>query len=254
MNILWVFAHPDALSLNGALRDTALAELGKAGHRVEQSDLYRMNWNPVVGAGDYDHDPVGRLHVATASSTALRRGTLAKDIVTEQAKLRWADAVVLQFPLWWFSMPAILKGWVDRVFVEGFGYGVRSEVGATRRYGDGLMSGKRALIVTSMGGSEHTVSTRGINGSLEELLFPIHHGIFWYTGMSALPPVLVASADRMTPKAYREAVDGLTDRLSTLFTDSPIAFRSQSGGNYDEHFVLRSDLAPDEFGVRVHVG
>lgn len=252
MNILWVFAHPDHRSLNGSLRDTALKSLAESGHTVEESDLYRMCWNPVVDSDDYGHDPADRLHVATASSRALRTGTLAEDIVAEQEKLRRADAVVLQFPLWWFSMPAILKGWVDRVFVEGFGYGIRGETGGTRRYGDGLMAGKRALIVTSMGGSEHTVSDRGINGSLEELLFPIQHGFFWYTGMSVLSPVLIPSADRITEQGYGIAESELTGRLDSLFTEEAIAFRHQKGGDYDEKFVLRPEVASGQSGLRVH--
>ncbi|KZF08551.1 MAG: NAD(P)H-dependent oxidoreductase [Rhodococcus sp. (in: high G+C Gram-positive bacteria)] len=257
MNILWVFAHPEPRSLNGSLRDAAATHLTSCGHTVEQSDLYRMGWNPVVDAADYGHDRTRRLHVATASSDALRNGTLAADIADEHEKLRHADAVVLQFPLWWFSMPAILKGWVDRVFVEGFGYGIRHDSGihasgGTRRYGDGLMAGRRALIVTSMGGSEHTVSGRGINGSLDELLFPIQHGLFWYTGMSVLPPVLVPSADRITAEGYAEAESLLHRRLDSLFTDAPVPFRQQNGGDYDERFVLRPEVSAGETGVRVH--
>lgn len=253
MNILWVFAHPDARSLNGSLRDAALKSLADRGHTVEQSDLYRMRWNPVVDADDYGHDRAERLHVAAASSNALRDGRLADDIAQEQQKLNRADAVVLQFPLWWFGMPAILKGWVDRVFIEGFGYGIRRETGGTRRYGDGLMAGTRAMIVTTMGGSEHTVSPRGINGSLDELLFPIQHGFFWYTGMSVLPPVLIPSADRMTATTYVAAENELAHRLSTLFTDDPILYRAQNDGSYDERFVLRPEHSPGESGLRVHV-
>ncbi|MDJ0395333.1 NAD(P)H-dependent oxidoreductase [Rhodococcus sp. G-MC3] len=252
MNILWVFAHPDQRSLNASLRSAAVETLTGEGHTVRQSDLYRMNWNPVVSADDYAHDHAERLYVATASSRALHTGTLAADIVAEQDKLDWADAVVLHFPLWWFSMPAILKGWVDRVFVEGFGYGIRSETGGSMRYGDGRMAGKRAMIVTSTGGSEHTVSERGINGALADLLFPIQHGIFWYTGMSVVHPVLIPSADRITPPGYEVAVKELTRRLGSLFTDDPIPFRRQNGGDYDEKFVLREEHSSGS-GVRVHV-
>lgn len=253
MKILWVFAHPDPRSLNGSLRNAALKHLVSSGHTVEESDLYRMGWNPVVGASDYGHDPADRLHVASASSAALQHGTLTPDIAVEQAKLRRADGVVLQFPLWWFSMPAILKGWVDRVFVEGFGYGIRNESNGTRRYGDGLMVGTRAMLVTSMGASGRTVSPRGINGSLNELLFPIQHGFLWYTGMSVLRPVLIPSADRITPELYAAEEANLTDRLDSLFTDDPISFRHQNGGDYDEEFVLRKQVSVGEAGLRIHV-
>ena len=105
MNILWVYAHSEAHSLNGSLRDAALKQLSADGHTVEQSDLYAMQWNPVVTAEDYAHGSRRRFHLAAASSTALATGTLAPEIAAEQEKLLRADVVVLQFPLWWFSMP-----------------------------------------------------------------------------------------------------------------------------------------------------
>ncbi|WP_415975788.1 NAD(P)H-dependent oxidoreductase [Rhodococcus sp. 077-4] len=252
MNILWVYAHPEPRSLNGSLRDAALVQLRSDGHTVEQSDLYAMQWNPVVQPVDYGHDPAERFKVATASSKALAAGMQTPDIVAEQQKLLRADAVVLQFPLWWFSMPAIMKGWVDRVFVEGFGYGIRRADGRSRRYGDGTLAGKRAMVVVSMGGSEHTVSPRGINGELDEMLYPIQHGILFYTGMSVLPPVLVASADRMTETDYPAAESELLQRVKGLPTDEPIPYRTQNGGDYDRQFVLRDDLAPEDTGVRIH--
>ncbi|OZF04225.1 flavodoxin family protein [Rhodococcus sp. 15-2388-1-1a] len=252
MNILWVHAHPDARSLNGSLRDAALDQLRADGHSVEQSDLYAMKWNPVVKPEDYDHDPTERFQVSNASRSALAAGTQAPEIAAEQQKLLRADAVVLQFPLWWFSMPAIMKGWVDRVFVEGFGYGIRRADGRTRRYGDGVLAGKRAMVVVSMGGSEHTVSARGINGDLHEMLYPIQHGILFYTGMSVLPPVLIASADRMTETDYAAAESELLQRVKGLPTDAPIPYRTQNGGAYDRRFVLRDNIEPEDTGIRVH--
>lgn len=252
MNILWVYAHPEARSLNSSLRHAALEQLRADGHTVEQSDLYAMQWNPVVTAEDYAHDSRQRFHVSTASSTALATGALAPEIVAEQQKLLRADAVVLQFPLWWFSMPAIMKGWVDRVFVEGFGYGIRKSDGSTRRFGDGMLAGKRAMVVFTMGGSEHSVSPRGINGDLNEMLYPIQHGILFYAGMSVLPPVLVASADRMTESDYAAAESELLQRVKGLHTEEPIGYRTQNGGDYDRRFVLRADLEADRTGMRVH--
>lgn len=252
MNILWVYAHPEPRSLNGSLRDAAMEQLRIDGHTVEQSDLYAMQWNPVVQPADYDHDSAERFKVATASSTALAAGTQTPDIVAEQQKLLRADAVVLQFPLWWFSMPAIMKGWVDRVFVEGFGYGIRRADGRSRRYGDGMLAGKRAMVVVSMGGSKHTVWPRGINGDLDEMLYPIQHGILFYTGMSVLPPVLVASADRMNETDYAAAESNLLQRVKGLPTDRPIPYRTQNGGDYDRRFVLRSTIDAENTGLRVH--
>lgn len=253
MNILWVFAHPEPRSLNGSLRDAAVAQLHGDGYGVEQSDLYAMQWNPVVAAADFGLLPGPRLRVADASRRAFDSGALPPDIATEQQKLRRADVVVLQFPLWWFSMPAILKGWVDRVFVEGFGYGIRGDDGRTRRFGDGMLAGKRAMVVVSMGGTEHTVSARGINGSLDELLYPIQHGILWYTAMSVLTPMLVAGADRVSTAEYEDTEAELLRRLKTIDSEDSIPYRIQNGGEYDAQFVLIDDVVPHLSGMRAHL-
>jgi NAD(P)H dehydrogenase (quinone) len=65
---------------------------------------------------------------------AFAQGTQSADIAAEQEKLLWADTVIFQFPLWWFSMPAIMKGWIDRVYAWGFAYGVGEH--SDRHWGD----------------------------------------------------------------------------------------------------------------------
>jgi NAD(P)H dehydrogenase (quinone) len=74
-------------------------------------------------------------------------------------KLLWADALILQFPLWWFAMPAILKGWVDRVFAYGFAYGVgeHSDRRWGDRYGEGTLAGKPAMPIVTAGGWRGTI-------------------------------------------------------------------------------------------------
>jgi NAD(P)H dehydrogenase (quinone) len=211
-----------------------------------------MCWKPVVDADDFGHDG-RRLLVAAASERAHTGGRLRADILAEQEKLRWADAVVLQFPLWWYGMPAILKGWFDRVFVKGFAYGVTGTSGRTRRYGDGLLRGKRAMVVVTAGAPESSLGPRGVNGYIDELLFPLQHGTLFYTGMSVLPPFLVPGADRLTPARYPDVAARLRQRLRELPTARPIPFRHQDGGDYGEDLVLRPDVAPGRSGLAAHV-
>ncbi|MEU4251850.1 NAD(P)H-dependent oxidoreductase [Amycolatopsis sp. NPDC026612] len=239
MNVLWVFAHPEPRSLSGALRDDGLRTLRALGHDVRESDLYAMKWNPVAGAATPARVPT--------------RGELSPDVVAEQDKLRWADAVVVQFPLWWYGQPAILKGWFDRVFVKGFGYGVRAEDGRTLRYGEGRLAGKRAMVVLTAGAREPAMGPRGVNGSLDEVLFPLHHGTLFYAGMSVLPPVAVYGADRVPDDRFAEARESLRERLRTLETAEPIPFRTQNGGDYDDDLVLRPDRAPGAAGLGIHL-
>ena len=254
MNVLWVFAHPEPRSLSGALRDDGLRTLRELGHDVRESDLYAMKWNPVVDAADFGAEADdGRLVVGATSARAHARGELSADIVAEQEKLAWADAVVVQFPLWWYSLPAILKGWFDRVFVKGFGYGVQAEDGRTLRYGEGRLAGKRAMVVLTAGAREPAMGPRGVNGSLNEVLFPLHHGTLFYAGMSVLPPVAVHGADRVSDDRFGEVREQLRERLRTLETDEPIPFRTQNGGDYDDDLVLRPDRAPGATGLAVHL-
>ncbi|MFD8283710.1 NAD(P)H-dependent oxidoreductase [Streptomyces solisilvae] len=252
MNVLWIFAHPEQRSLGGALRDEGLRALREAGHDHRLSDLYAMRWNPVVDGADFRHDEGERLIVGAASHRAYDAGTLSEDIRAEQEKIAWADALIVQFPLWWYGMPAILKGWFDRVFVKGLAYGVRGPDGRTLRYGDGKLAGKRAMVVLTAGAPEATMGPRGVNGEIDDLLFPLQHGTFWYSGMSVLPPYVVYGADRVPAEAYEAHAAALRKRLAALPTEEPIPFRRQNGGDYDERLVLRPDLLPGRTGLSVH--
>jgi NAD(P)H dehydrogenase (quinone) len=255
MKILWVFAHPDHRSLNGALLQEGLSALRAQGHDVRVSDLYAMRWKATVDADDYSHhEPGARLRVAPVSEVAQRGGTLSPDIEGEQRKLGWADAVVFQFPLWWYGMPAILKGWFDRVFVKGFAYGVRDPhcPGRTLRYGEGKLAGKRALTVVTAGSPPAPMGPRGVNGELDLVLFGLLHGTLWYAGMSVLPPFAVYGADRLPAPRFDTDAASLRERVLRMDEAEPLPYRRQNGGDYDDDLVLRPDLAPGATGLAVH--
>jgi NAD(P)H dehydrogenase (quinone) len=255
MNVLWVLAHPDDRSLNAALHRDGIAELTEQGHHVEVSDLYAMKWNPVVDRDDYGPDSDERLVVGSASKKALDEGTLSPDIRAEQDKLDRADLVVLQFPLWWFGMPAILKGWIDRVFIKGYAYSVPDpdRPGRSLRYGTGGLAGKRALAVVTVGADPDGYGSRGVNGALEDVLFPLLHGTFFYTGMSPLPPVAIYNANHLSAQEYQAAAAELRVRLRDAETAAPIPYRTQNGGDYDDRMVLRPDVAPGRTSLAAHL-
>ena len=257
MNVFIVHAHPEPRSLNGSLKTFMVDHLQRAGHAVEVSDIYAMNWKSELDATDFpDHAPGTRFDPTQASHRAHERGTQSADVAEEQRKLRWADVVILQFPMWWFSMPAMLKGWVDRVYAHGFAYGV-GEHSDTRwgdRYGEGAMAGKRAMLVVTTGGWASHYGARGINGPMEDLLFPIHHGILYYPGFDVLPPFLVYRTSKVDDAAYPRITEALGQRLDALATTTPIAYRRQNGGEYEiPAMTLRADFAPGGEGFGVHV-
>ncbi len=257
MNVLIVYAHPEPTSLNGSLKEFAVAHLSALGHQVQVSDLYAMRWKTTVDEADIIDRPTDRpFHASLDSKYAYTHGTQSPDIAAEQDKLRWADTVILQFPLWWFTMPAILKGWVDRVYAYGFAYGVgeHSKVRWGDRYGEGNMSGKRAMLMVTTGGWESHYSPRGINGHIDDVLFPIQHGVLFYPGFTVLPPFVIYQTSRMDEARYASIREALKERLDNLSLTPPIAFRPQNAGAYDfPAMTLRDDLAPDQTGHAIHV-
>lgn len=108
MRILLVYTHPVAESFTAAVRDAALAGLAEAGHEVRVTDLYAENFNPVMSREDrleYHDMTINTRHVAD-----------------HVANLRWAEGLVFVFPTWNNGLPAMLKGWFDRVWVHGVGF------------------------------------------------------------------------------------------------------------------------------------
>ncbi len=258
MKVLLVFAHPEPHSLNGALRDTAIRELKAQGHEVLVSDLYSISWKSEVDRADFPSlAPDGPFKAAAASKQAFVANTLTEDVRAEIDKLLWADTLILQFPLWWFTMPAILKGWVDRVYAYGFAYGVgeHSDQRWGDRYGEGNLAGKRAMLLVTTGGWEEHYSARGVNGPIDDLLFPINHGILYYPGYDVLPPFVVYRVDRLDEAGFEPIAERLRERMRTLATTPPIPYRRQNGGDYlIPSMQLRPDLGdPDASGFALHL-
>ena len=251
--VLIVYAHPDPTSFNGALKDVAVEQLRDLGHQVLLSDLYAMGWKTVFDGHDFlNRRDFARLSLIAESGHAYASGTQTPDVAAEQEKLAAADAVVFQFPLWWFSVPAILKGWVDRVFANGLAFGYRG-AGNVYRYGEGGLAGKRALLSTTVGGPAIDYSPRGINGPLDDLLFPITHGTLFFAGMDVLPTHAIYDVGRLGADAAEAAFLHWRSRLRRLFLDKPIAFRRQNAGDYPDRHVLGDGVAAGLTGFAAHI-
>lgn len=257
MHVLLVYAHPEPRSLNGSLKDFAVQRLERAGHTVQVSDLYAMQWKAALDAADNTaSQPGARLDPSLNSKQAFENGTQSLDIAHEQDKLRWADAVILQFPLWWFSMPAILKGWIERVYAYGFAYGVgeHSDTHWGDRYGEGMLAGKRAMLAVTTGGWESHYAPRGVNGAIDDLLFPIQHGILFYPGFDVLPPHVIYRTGKIDEHGFQQVSEAFGQRLDQLWTTDPIPYRRQNAGDYDiPALTLRQDLEPGRQGFDIHL-
>ena len=252
-NVLIVHAHPEPQSLTRALVRVSADTLRGAGHAVVESDLSAMGWRAVFDAADFPAraDP-RRLSFVSESAHAYASGQQSADVAVEQRKLLAADALILQFPFWWFGMPAILKGWIDRVWAYGLAYGYR-DAGNRYRYGEGAFRGKRALLCVTVGGPQADYAPRGINGTLDELLFPVTHGMLFFPGMDVLPTHAVYSADRLDEVAAADAFVAWRRRVLGLFEDAPIPFRAQNGGDYPDGHTLADNVAFGDSGFAAHV-
>ncbi|MFD0202440.1 MULTISPECIES: NAD(P)H-dependent oxidoreductase [Saccharothrix] len=249
--ILVVSAHPEPRSLNGALTSFAVEELRAAGHEVRVSDLYAMKWKAAIDADDFPADTGDRpLDVLAAHERATLAGRLTADVTAEQEKVRWSDAVILQFPMWWFSVPAILKGWLDRVFTNGFAHGPA----VPPPYSDkAAFGGRRALLSVTIGARETAFSERGAHGRLADVLFPLQHGVLWFTGLVPLEPFVVYKSVDVPAERFAAAREEYRRRLAGLFTDDPVPYRSLTT-DYGRDMRLLPDLEPEgTSGLDLHL-
>jgi len=140
VNHLVVVAHPRIKSFNRAVVDAYTAALKERNHRVECRDLYAAKFNPVLSARDL---------------AAIGQRKPAKDIREEQQAIRRADVMTLVSPLWWSGFPAMLKGYLDRVFCAGFAYVIKRD-----EYLPGL-TGKKGVIITTSGADTDELRSTG---------------------------------------------------------------------------------------------
>ena len=143
MRIHVIFAHPSATSFAGAVRDRVVRALRAQGHEVDELDLYAAGFDPVLTPAEWAAHVQGQANLAA--------------IGPEVERLRKADALVLVFPTWWFGMPAILKGWFDRVWAPGVAFHLPPGGGGLR---PGLTNIRHFAVVTTHGSPWWVIALR----------------------------------------------------------------------------------------------
>lgn len=218
MNILIVHAHPEPKSFTSALKNKAVQVLEALGHTVAVSDLHAMNFDPVARKTDFIEvaDPA-HFRYNREGGAALAKGTPADrfagfhpTLAAEMAKLDRAELVIFTAPVWWFSLPAILKGWVDKVFALNFAYG------HSATYETGLLKGKKALLALTSGGPSPWYTAEGVNGTIETNFYHLNHGVFWYCGMTVLEPFVAYGVGRASDVERELFLEAWRQRLETL--------------------------------------
>lgn len=217
--VLIVHAHPEPQSFTHAMCQQAIRTLTDGGAEVRVSDLYAMKWNPVASEADFlARDKPDYLVYALEQRQATKHGHLAADIQAELDKLLWCDLLILSFPIYWFSVPAILKGWIDRVLVSGVCYGGK------RFYDQGGLQGKRALVALTLGGREHMFGTDAIHGPIEDMLSPLLRGTLAYVGMDVLAPFVGWHVPYISEEARSDLLNQYDRRLRSLDAEAPMSF------------------------------
>ena len=244
MHALIVHSHPERRSFNATLKDIAVFTLRRLGHRVVVSDLYAEGFDPVEAPRHYEVRADSLRFSALAEQRhASRHGSLPADVRREIARLERADLVILQFPLWWHGQPAMLKGWFDRVFVNGGLYS------STMRYDCGHFRGKRALLSVTSGGPAEAFGPGGRGGDMAQLLWPIHYSLH-YMGFTVLPPFLAHGVqghgyayqdDDRFAEHLETTKTGWARRLEKLAQDDPLRF--PGWGDWDAAGRAKARLA-----------
>lgn len=217
MQTFIVCAHAEPRSFNGAMFQTAQDTLRAAGHTVVTSDLYAMKFDPVsdrrnfttVQNPEFFKQQIEEMH-------ATEMGGFAPDVEAELRKVEACDFMIWQFPLWWFGLPGVLKGWVDRVFAMGRTYG------GERFYGNGVFKGKQALLSVTTGGPEAVYQKGGWNGDIHAILRPIQRGMLRFTGWDVLAPQIVYAPVRVSDEERQGWLKVWSARLRSIESEQPI--------------------------------
>ncbi|MBA9028492.1 NAD(P)H-dependent oxidoreductase [Peribacillus huizhouensis] len=194
MKHLIVYAHPYPESLNHAILETTVNTLKKNDNEVVVRDLYALDFQPVLKPED---------------TAAMKAGNTPNDIKTEQEFIAEADVITFIYPIWWTGLPAILKGYVDRVFAFGFAYSAGEE-GTIK-----LLKGKKGLIINTHGHPNEVYDEMGMTAGLK---VTSDTGIFDFTGIEPVDHLLFGSIGYLDEEAYKGMLKKVEDTINSHFS------------------------------------
>ncbi|XP_078111170.1 NAD(P)H dehydrogenase [quinone] 1 [Sander vitreus] len=217
---LIVYAHQSPVSFNAAVRHVAMQELAAQGYRVLVSDLYAMNFRANATQDDIIGDLKTPEHFQYGDETmsAWMEGRLSDDIVAEQRKVEEAELVIFQFPLYWFSVPAVMKGWIDRVLTQGFAFSLKN------MYNNGVFKDKKAMLSFTTGAMQTMFKPDGINGDINITLWPLQNGTLHFCGFQVLAPQIFWSPAHCPADVRTAMLDGWRARVKGLLEEKPLTF------------------------------
>uniref|UniRef100_A0A8C6UQS4 Ribosyldihydronicotinamide dehydrogenase [quinone] n=1 Tax=Neogobius melanostomus TaxID=47308 RepID=A0A8C6UQS4_9GOBI len=257
-SVLIVYAHQTSNSFNAAVKDAAVKELEKDGWAVTVSDLYAMDFKASATRQDIKGELENSEHFRYGKETAAawEAKTLSDDITEEQRKVTEADLIIFQFPLYWYSVPAIMKGWFDRVFTGGFAFSL------DKMYDNGIFKDKKAMLSFTTGSMESMFLPDGINGDINVTLWPLQNGVLHFCGFQVLAPQIFWSPEHCPEPVRVAMLKSWEQRLKGLMSETPLKFASsglfnlsfQGGFRLRPEVVLELETQPHGISTGHHIG
>lgn len=177
MSVLIIVSHSVPTSLTHAIARRVAEGVRAAGNSVDLADLAAEGFDPRFQPLDIE---ISRSQRAPA-----------EDVLSYQRRIDACDALVLVFPIYWWSMPGLLKGWIDRVFTNGWAYEYKADAGLVKKLG------RLEVHILGIGGADHPTYVR--HGYLDAMRTQIDHGIFDYCGAAVVTSELMLEADSLDP-------------------------------------------------------
>lgn len=196
MRHLIIYAHPNENSLNHHLLNTVVETLQFRNEEVVVRDLYSIGFDPVLSLNDMQGQ---------------RMGKVSDDVKAEQEHILWAEQITFIYPIWWTGLPAMMKGFIDRVFSYGFAY--RYDQGVQK----GLLKGKKTVIINTHGKSYEEYEKTGMD---KALTLTSDNGIFIYSGLEIIRHLFFDKADKASP----EDLEIWKDQIKNLYTEHALNY------------------------------
>lgn len=212
--VLIVSSHPNVIdgagkSFNHKLLDTAKAMLEAEGHAVIIDDLVAIGWNPVASPADFTaaKDPT-YFDYQSEQDHAVQGGTFAPDLREQLDLVDWCDIIIHQFPIYWWSVPAIHKGWIDRCLVWHYSYPANKSKWVNKQWMCSVTIGPPVEVATRPGTKENP----GGGLPYQNLLAHVALGTPVMCGMEPVPMFMVGPA-AATPEQKEEMCKEYVDHL-----------------------------------------
>ncbi|WP_314957614.1 NAD(P)H-dependent oxidoreductase [Bradyrhizobium cosmicum] len=238
MRVHLVHAHPEPNSFVSAMRDVVIDELKAASAVITICDLYRDDFNPVLSGNDFiSRSRPDYLVYTLEQRHGYTNATLASDVAREAENVLAADLIVFTFPIFWFSVPAILKGWIDRVLLCG-----PMHSGNRGFYDLGGLSGRRTFTAMALGGRRNMFGPDSLHGELETgMMRHFFQGTLGYVGLTVHKPFVAYHVPYITDHERQEQLQDLRIHLRDLDRQPTLKFPEL--GNFGDVLTPKRDRA-----------